>query len=164
MGQDDPLGTWKNLDAEIDYKIVEPLMIKETKDLAIEAGTNIQLLAGRYIEVSGGLQLNGQLGKPVTIEGTVTKKGHWDGIFLIGTQEILINHAVIRDGGGALEDKANVIVEATASNVSITNTAIVNSKGYGVLIKSGASNFGINDPLSNNTLEGDLGGFYKESK
>ena len=76
----------------------------------------------------------------------------------------MINHAVIRDGGGALEDKGNVIVEAPASNVIITNAEIVNSKGYGVLVKAGASDFGINDPASNNTLEGDLGGFFMESK
>jgi hypothetical protein len=164
MGLDDPLGTWINLDAEIDYKIIEPLKIKATKDLVVEAGSTIQLLAGNYIEVSGGLHLNGQSGTPVTIEGTESKKGHWDGIFLNGTQEILITHALIRDGGGALEDKGNVIVEATAVDVTITNTEIVNSKGYGVLIKSGASDFGINDPASNNTLEGDLGGFFMESK
>ncbi|MEE9462288.1 MAG: right-handed parallel beta-helix repeat-containing protein [Bacteroidales bacterium] len=164
MGLDDPLGTWINLDAEIDYKIIEPLKIKATKDLVIEAGSTIQLLAGRYIEVSGGLHLNGQSGTPVTFEGTESKKGHWDGIFLNGTQEILITHVVIRDGGGALEDKGNVIVESTAANVTISNSEIVNSKGYGVLIKSGASDFGINDPASNNTLEGDLGGFYMESK
>jgi hypothetical protein len=164
MGLDDPLGTWINLDAAIDYKIIEPLKIKASKDLLVEAGSTIQLLAGRYIEVFGGLQLNGQPGTPVTIEGTQSKKGHWDGIFLNGTQEILMNHAVIRDGGGALEDKGNIIVAATATDVTITNAEIINSKGYGVLIKSGASDFGINDPASNNTLEGDLGGFYMESK
>ncbi len=164
MGLDDPLGTWINMDAEIDYIIIEPLQIKATKDLVVEAGSTIQLLAGSYIEVSGGLLVNGQSGTPVTFEGTQSKKGHWDGIILNGTQEILINHTVIRDGGGALEDKGNVIVEATAADVTITNAEIVNSKGYGVLIKSGASDFGINDPASNNTLEGDLGGFYIESK
>ena len=164
MGVDDALGTWINLDAEIDYLILEPLKIKATKNLIVEAGSTIQLLAGRYIEVSGGLQVNGQADAPVTIEGSLSKKGQWDGLFLNSTQEILFNHAVIRDGGGALEDKGNVIVEATAADVSITNAEIVNSKGYGVLVKSGASDFGINDPVSNNTLEGDLGGFYVESK
>jgi hypothetical protein len=164
MGLDDPLGTWINLEAEIDYVIIEPIKIKATKDLIIEAGSTIRLLAGRYIEVSGGLQVNGQPDAPVTFEGTQSKKGHWDGIFLNGTREIMINHAVIRDGGGALEDKGNVIVEAPASNVTITNAEIVNSKGYGVLVKAGALDFGINDPASNNTMEGDLGGFYMESK
>jgi hypothetical protein len=164
MGLDDSLGMWKNLDAEIDYKIIEPIKIRETKDLVVEAGTTIQFLAGITLEVSGGLQVMGQSGAPVTFEGTVSKKGHWDGIFLNGTQTILINHAVIRDGGGALENKGNVIVEATAAAVTITNAEIVNSKGYGVLIKSGASDFEINEPVSNNTLEGDLGGFYMEGK
>ena len=163
MGLDDPLGTWKNLDAEIDYLILEPLIIKATKDLQVEAGTTIQLLAGRYIDVSGGLQLNGTSVAPVTIEGSSSKKGHWDGLFLKGSQEILINHSLIRDGGGALEDKGNIIVEATAADVAITHSRIINSKGYGVLVKAGASEFGINDPASNNTLEGDLGGYYKES-
>ncbi len=163
MGMDDLLGTWKNLDAEIDYMIIEPLIIKAGKDLIVEAGATLQLLAGRYIEVSGGLQLNGQSEAPLTIEGTVSKKGHWDGIFLKGSQNIQINHAVIQDGGGALEDKGNVIVEATAADVTITHCQIVNSKGYGVLVKAGASDFSINDPASNNTLEGDLGGFYMES-
>jgi len=164
VGLDDPLGTWINLDSEIDYMIIEPLKIKTTKDLVIEAGSTVQLLAGTYIEVSGGLQVNGQSGAPVTFEGSQSRKGHWDGIFLNGTQEILMNYAKIRDGGGALVYKGNVIVEATATDVTITNTEIVNSKGYGVLIKSGASDFGINEPASNNTLEGDLGGFYMESK
>ncbi len=164
MGLDDPLGTWINLDAEIDYKIIEPLKIKATKDLILEAGTTIQAAGRNTLEVSGGLQVNGQSGAPVTIEGTVSKKGHWDGILLNGTQKILINYAVIRDGGGALENKGNVIVAASATDVTITNADIVNSKGYGVLIKSGASDFGINEPASNNTLEGDLGGFYVESK
>jgi hypothetical protein len=97
MGLDDSLGTWKNLDAEIDYRILEPLKIKATKDPAVEAGTTIQLLAGRTIEVSGGLLVNGQSGAPVTFEGTVSKKGYWDGIFLNGTQRMLINHAMIHD-------------------------------------------------------------------
>jgi hypothetical protein len=53
-------------------------------------------------------------------------------------------------------------VEATAADVSITHSEIVNSKGYGVLIKSGAQDFGINEPASSNMLEGDLGGFHQE--
>jgi hypothetical protein len=63
MGLDDPPGTWKNLESTIDYKILEPLRIKATKDLIVEAGTRIRLLAGRFIEVSGGLLLNGDRGE-----------------------------------------------------------------------------------------------------
>lgn len=66
--------------------------------------------------------------------------------------------------------KDNIVENSLAAvlrirmDLTITNTEIVNSERYGVLIKSGASDFGINDPASNNTLEGDLGDFYMESK
>jgi hypothetical protein len=62
--------------------------------------------------------------------------------------------------GEALDDKGIVIVEASPRNVNINNAEIFNSMGYGVLVKAGASDFGINDPAANNTLEGDLGGSY----
>jgi hypothetical protein len=164
MGLDDPLGTWKNLDAEYDFKILETLTIKATKELAIEAGAVIKMSVGTTLQVSGGLLASGSAGSEITIEGTQSKKGHWDGIFLKGTQKVQLDFMLIRDGGGDLSDKANLIVEAGASDVSLTNSTVNNSKGYGVLVKSGASDFGINDPASSNTLEGDLGGFHQESK
>ena len=92
-----------------------------------------------------------------------SKAGYWDGILLKGTQRITLDHMNIRDGGGELSDKANIIVEATATDVSITNSSITNSKGYGVLIKSGAQHFDINEPASGNTLQGDLGEFHDEN-
>lgn len=164
MGLDDPLGTWADLDADYDYRALESLTIKSTKNLILAAGVRLKMSAGTILQVSGGLQAIGTSGSEIIIEGSESKKGHWDGIFLSGSQEVRMDYVRIRDGGGDLVDKANLIVEATAGNVSITNSVINNSKGYGVLVKSGASNFGINDPASNNTLEGDLGDFHQESK
>jgi hypothetical protein len=119
---------------------------------------------GTILQVNGGLTAVGTSGSVVTIGGTESKKGHWDGIFLSGTQKVTLDNVNIIDGGGGFEDKANLIIESTATDVTVTNSTINNSKGYGVLIKSGASEFGINDPVSNNTLEGDLGGYHEESK
>jgi hypothetical protein len=164
MGLDDPLGTWKNLDGDYDYRILEALTIKSTKDLIIEPGTRIKMTAGSTLTVSGGLQAKASSGSEIIIEGSESKKGHWDGIFLNGTQKVEMDHVMIRDGGGGFSDKANLIVEAGATDITITNSTISNSKGYGVLVKSGALDFGINEAASNNTLEGDLGGFHKESK
>jgi len=164
MGLDDPLGTWTNTDAVYDYKILESLTIKATKDLVIEAGATLKMTAGSTLQVSGGLEARGSSGSEITIEGAESKKGHWDGIFLNGSQAIDLDFLLIRDGGGGLNDKADVIVEATVTDVSISNSIITNSKGYGVLVKSGASDFGINEPASNNTLEGDQGGFHQETK
>ena len=53
MGLDDPLGTWPDIGADIDYKILENLKIKSTKDLSLEAGITIHFTAGSNLEVSG---------------------------------------------------------------------------------------------------------------
>ncbi len=164
MGLDDPLETWINLDCSYDYKILETLTVKATKNLIIEAGTTIQMSAGCVLLVSGGLQSTATSESMVTIKGSIAKKGHWDGIFIKGTQKVQLDYVHICDAGGGFEDKANLIIESTSTDVTVTNSTINNSKGYGVLIKSGASDFGINDTASNNILEGDLGGFHQESK
>jgi len=140
------------------------MSIKATKDLVIEGGAMLKMSVGTTLQVSGGIQAMGSPGSEINFSGTESKKGHWDGIFLKGTQKVQLDHVLIRDAGGDLLDKANLVVEAGAADVSIINSTISNSKGYGVLIKSGASDFGINDPASNNTLEGDLGGFHNENK
>ena len=105
----------------------------------------------------------GSAGTEITFEGSESVKGHWDGILLNGTSAVDLDHTIIRDGGGGQTDKANVIVESTAADVSITNSTINNSTGYAVLIKLGGQDFDINAPASNNTLEGDLGGFHNEN-
>ena len=163
MGLDDAPGTWPDLGTGIDYRILEDIKIKSTKSLIIEAGATLQFTAGTILEVSGGLQAMGTSGSKITFEGSESKKGHWDGIFLNGTPAVDLDHTIIRDGGGDMTDKANVIVESTAADVSVTNSTINNSKGYGVLIKLGGLDFDINLPASNNTLEGDLGGFHNEN-
>lgn len=160
MGLDDPLGTWPDLGAGIDYKVLETLKIKATKNLSLSSGVTIRFSAGTVFQVSGGFQALGSAGSEVTFEGTESNKGHWDGIFMNGTDPIRLDHTLIRDGGGAPTNQANVIVEASAADISITNSTINNSKGYGVLIMFGAQHFDINDPASNNTLDGDLGGFH----
>ncbi len=168
MGLDDPLGTWVNMEGDYDYKILESLTIKATKDLAIEVGTNIKMSAGTILTVSGGLKALGLPGSEITIEGVESKKGYWDGIFVNSNDTIQLDQVIIRDAGGALQDKANLIVQSATTEgagtvLTVTNSTLNNSKGYGVVIKSGASDFGINDPASNNTIEGDLGGFLNEN-
>ncbi len=168
MGLDDPLGTWINLDGNYDYRILESLTLKATKKLHIEAGVNIKMSVGTILTVSGGLKALGSAGSEITIEGVQSNKGYWDGIFVNTSDTVQLEHVIIRDGGGAFEDKANLIIQgetniAAGTVLSVTNSILNNSKGYGVIIKPGASDFGINEPASNNTIEGDLGGFRDEN-
>lgn len=164
QGVDDPPGTWKNLETDYDYRILESITIKATKELVLEAGTNIRMAEGTAIQVSGGLQAIGSAGSEISIGGSEAVKGHWNGILLDGTQEIRMEYLLIRDGGGGSPDMANLIVSPSATSVSITHSTINNSAGYGVLIKAGALDFNINEASSGNSLDGDLGGFFQETK
>jgi hypothetical protein len=157
-GRSDNLGTWTNLDAEIDYLIIEDVTLRTTKSMTIETGSNLRFSSGTLFRILGILNASG-----VTFSGAEQTAGYWEGISITTDNQVTFNNCIIRDGGGGTVDKANLVIQTSAVNVSITNSSIINSAGYGVLIKAGASGFSINDPGSNNTLEGALGGYWDEN-
>jgi len=157
-GTTDFLGTWKNLDAEIDYLIIENVTLKATKLMTIESGACINFASVTSLAIQGSLDAS-----DVTFKGDEQTAGYWDGIFISTDDHVIFDNCIIRDGGGDTDDKANIIIQSGADSVTITNCSITNSAGYGVLIKAGAPNFKINDPVSNNTLEGILGEFFDEN-
>lgn len=157
-GKTDFLGTWKNLDAQIDYLIIEDVTLKATKSMTIESGANINFASGTSLTIAGSLDVSG-----VTFKGTEQTAGYWDGIIISTDDHVILDNCIIQDGGGGTVDKANIIIQPGAVNVTITNCSITNSAGYGVLIKAGASNFDINSPISNNTFEDVISGFFDEN-
>jgi len=157
-GRSDNLGTWTNLTAEIDYLIIEDVTLRTTKSMTIESGSNLQFNSGTLFNILGSLNASG-----VTFCGAEQTAGFWKGISISTDNQVTLNNCTIRDGGGGAEDKANLTIQPSAVNVGVTNSSIINSAGYGVLIKAGASGFNINDPGSNNTLEGVLGGYFDEN-
>jgi hypothetical protein len=157
-GRNDNLGTWTNLDAAIDYLIVEDVTLRTTKSLTIETGSNLRFASGVLFSIPGSLDASG-----VTFSGTDQTAGLWEGITISTDNHVSINNCIIRDGGGGAENKANLVIQPSAVSVSISNSSIINSAGYGVLIKAGASDFSIYDPASNNILEGTLGGYLDQN-
>jgi len=157
-GKTDFLGTWKNLDAEKDYLIIENVTLRATKTMIIESGTNINFAPETSLSISGSLDASG-----VTFKGAEQTAGYWNGIIISTDDHVTLDNCVIQDGGGGATEKANIIIQPGAVNVTLTNCSITNSAGYGIIIKAGASDFNINDLSSNNTLEGLLGGFLNEN-
>lgn len=157
-GRSDNLGTWKNLDSDIDYLIIEDVTLRSTKSMSIESGSILRFASGTLFSILGSLDASG-----VTFGGLQQTAGWWDGISISTDNQVVLNNCIIHDGGGGLTDKANIVIQPAAVSVSITNSSIINSAGYGVIIKAGASVFGINEPVSNNTLEGEMGGFLDEN-
>ena len=157
-GKTDNLGTWKNLDAEIDYLIIEDVILRPTKSMSIETGSVLQFASGTLFSIPGSLDASG-----VTFSGAEQTAGYWQGISISTDDHVTLNNCIIRDGGGDATDRANLVIQPSAASVSITNSTITNSAGYGLLIKAGASDFSIYDPVSNNTLEGASGGYLDEN-
>ncbi len=158
-GQNDLTGTWTNLGADIDYLVVESIVLKGTRSITIESGSVLQFASGTAFQVNGGLTASS-----VVFEGSENTPGYWDGISIATDNTVSLSNVTITDGGGGAVDKANVIIQPAANNVSITNSSITNSAGYGVIIKSGASDFNISEGGSGNTLSGLLGDFLNENK
>jgi len=157
-GRNDNLETWTNLDAEIDYLIIEDVTLLTTKSMSIESGSNLRFASGALFSILGSLDASG-----VTFSGAEQTAGYWEGISISSDNQVTINNCIIRDGGGSATDKANLVIQPSAVSVSLSNSSIINSAGYGVLIKAGASGFSINEPASNNTLEGETGGYFDEN-
>jgi hypothetical protein len=157
-GRVDNLGTWKNLDAEIDYLIIEDVTLRSTKSMSIESGSVLRFASGTLFSILGSLDATG-----VTFEGLQQTAGWWEGMSVSTDDHVNLKSCIISDAGGGLQDKANLVILPASVSVSISNSSIINSAGYGVLIKAGASSFAINEPASNNTLGGALGGFLDEN-
>jgi hypothetical protein len=157
-GKSDNLGTWTNLDAEIDYLIIEDVTLRPTKSMTIESGSNLRFASGILFSILGSLDASG-----ISFSGDEQTAGFWKGISIATDNLVTMNNCTIRDGGGGATDKANVMIQPAAVSVSITNSDLTNSAGYGVIIKAGASDFSIYETASNNTLEGNLGGYLDEN-
>ncbi len=162
-GRTDFLGTWKDLDTDVDYKIIDSVRIVATKQLTIEPGVNITFNKGTSLTILGSLNASGTGTSTISFTGTESTAGYWNGIYIATDNQVIMDYVIIQYGGGNPENSANVIIQPAAVNTSITNSTITESAGYGVLIKTGASDFGINNPDSNNSLAGNLGGFHNEN-
>jgi len=162
-GKVDNPGTWKNFPADIDYKMVEDVKLLATKELTIEPGVVIQFSQMASLEIAGSLNAIGTASQNIIFEGEEDSAGFWGSILINTDDHVELDYVNIRDGGGDTDHNASLVILPGATDISMTNSSVTNSSGYGVLVKSGASDFDINDPIYGNTFEGSLGGFLNEN-
>ena len=138
----------------------------DASTIVLPAGLHVKFDVNTYFNITGALTVQGTESDPVLLEGAVGNNGDWIGVGFSSTASIdyLTIKNAGRAGGTSLFSTpfdANLTVMSHPSlNVSITNSTITNSSGYGVLVKQGAGVFNITDVGSNNVLAGDLGDFY----
>ncbi len=115
-------------------------------DLTIKPGVTITFCngAGIWVESGGSLNAEGTSDNPIVFTGATKTKGWWNEInFKANNPDNKLNHVKIEYGGGnddwGDENSSLVLKSDNNAQLSIKNTTIQHSKGYGMWIEGGAS-------------------------
>jgi len=145
--------TWTN---DKPYVIMQNALVDEGATLTIEAGTKIYVHADSRLYVIGSLLINGSFEQPVLFQGDRLDRmtfvgehigipGEWGGLYFFPqSHSNMINYAVFANGGASTKFGENSTVAATIQldpdttvrtvpKLTITNSKIYNSQGYGLL-------------------------------
>lgn len=151
------------------YVIYGYCVVPENKTLTIEAGAKLHFHSNSGLIISKGatLKIEGELEKPVTIEGDRLEylyeniPGQWGFIWLqSGSKNNSMNNTIIKNASiGILVDSNEL---ETSPTLTIHNSQIYNSSNYGILGRN-TSIEGKNVVINNagiNSLACTLGGSY----
>lgn len=119
-------------------------------NLEVKQGVNIVFAADQGMGVgeysNGYVKFSGSVTEPISLTGESTGQGTWKGVvFQSMNAQNKMDNVVISGGGsssftGATALKANISVGGySAGVVRITNTAVNNSGGYGILVRMGST-------------------------
>jgi hypothetical protein len=127
-------------------KVFNALEFRVTGQLTVAAGAMIEFEQdmGMIVRDGGKLTAIGTAAMPITFTGSVAMPGHWRGIGLQDTDSRL-DHVTIEYGGRAIiglgdQEPANLQITTgdatTPTNVTISNTTLRFSSGYGMYARS----------------------------
>lgn len=143
-----------NHKAGVDYEICGNINV--SAELIIEPGVEIIMCSGTRVTIdqNGSLNAVGTDSLPIIFRGKTAAKGFWELFhFNSNNPNNELNHVIISDAGGSnsFENTSIWVNDNNSGQLTIKNTHITNSKGYGVLVENGASlpNFSKN-AFSNN--------------
>lgn len=149
------------LKQDSNYLIYDSLVVKGK--LTIPANTMLYMHNKANIKVYGGIDIQGEIDRPVTIMGDRLDKlfehvpyrvasGQWGGLYLIDTtasgQDWKINHAEIIGGSTGIYCVGDTINKTPTAQLHITNSRIHNHAGYGVVTRYANATI-INTEISN---------------
>jgi hypothetical protein len=141
---------------------------KQSIDLTINAGVHMKFKSGRYFLRGSNpsvtyFVIDGEENNPVIFEGEMDTPGSWGGLMLV--DGFRINHLIIKNGGEFVvpeaTERANIISAYIKDNIqsqTFTNSQILNSGGWGVVVESGTLDYGFDDPEKNNLFSDNAGG------
>jgi hypothetical protein len=138
--------TWKNPGATV-VVVTSDLSLDgaPAPTLTIAAGTQLSFVQDTGIQVGYGkggiLKIAGTATALVTLTSanTPAAAGEWDGIFIWGNGQAVIDNATISYGGNVFTgtSSGDICVEGKAK-LTISNSTLSNSSGYGLWIRCGS--------------------------
>ena len=134
----------RTLSAETLYRVTDAVTIDAF--VTVEPGTRIEFErgAGFAIDSDGALNAEGTEEEPIQFTGTDEEPGFWLGLYFRNSESpenvldwVLVEHAG-REAVGSGNEAANVTVARSRrdAQVSITNTTLRGSGGYGLFVNS----------------------------
>ncbi len=121
-----------------------PLHIFESVDFAdgnltLDPGVTMAFAPGKYLKVTDGtLTAVGTAAKPITLQGVQAGQGTWIGLHMGSSGLNRLDHCVVEGGGSARAQGSAgtgsivVGISARAGRLSISNTTVRNSLGFGI--------------------------------
>lgn len=146
----------KPLQAGIWYEFVETMELKDDVEILAGSWLKFQPVTKIWITSDGSLNVQGSAANKVTIEGTLDTPGAWQGIHVVSQTPLnSIDHAIVKNGGSYDYSlgSANIYIDysSVAVNMTVTNSEISGSTGYGVIVENNAVLSESNNVYSNNT-------------
>ncbi len=158
--------TWNDLGGNNFYQVDADMY---WNDWTLMPGVKIEMRTDKSIRIGNSFDAIGTSNQPITIKGAIASAGYWKGVKIEGNANmdyVNISDAGSNSGRSFFNSPfgAGLVVESiSARNVNVTNSSIISNAEYGVVIKQGAGDFAIDSVSSNNTLQGNLGGYYDDN-
>lgn len=121
------------------HLVTNDIYVRQGGKLMIDPGTTLIFEGGTKLQVDEGgtLVAAGTVDQPIIMTGAQQVPGYWNGIVFFGSdkKENLLSHVNIEYGGAETESAGLAVKNSSnqTSRVSIDNTSISHSLGYGFI-------------------------------
>lgn len=128
-------------------------------ELTLEPGVDLRFAADTlmYVSQNGSLNAVGTEAQPILITGVNPVAGFWNGIQWVSSTSTnnRLSYVTVEYGGGDPARSGNLIVEGSGVNLTIENSTIANSAGYGLYQISSGAVITQEDVTYSNNVSGD---------
>jgi len=128
-------------------------------ELTLEPGVDLRFAADTlmYVSQNGSVNAVGTAAQPIVISGVNPRPGFWNGIQWVSSSSTRnqFSYVTVEYGGGDPARSGNLIIEGSGVNLSIDNSSIVNSAGYGIYQISSGANLALDAVVYSNNALGD---------